>query len=184
MVEEIAGQWLLDLLSLPPQCSFALVTGGQMANTTALAAARHHVLAQAGWDVEAAGLTGAPAVRLIVSDEAHVTIPRAARLLGLGTRAIVSVATDANGAMRPSALADALADGGDRPTIVCCQAGNVNTGASTGRGVRSGNNGVFLIEGIAIGEARTQATATGYANDTKTLDMLRDTVYIYEMRPN
>ena len=129
VVEEIAGHWLLDLLGLPPDCSFAFVTGGQMANTTALAAARHHVLAQAGWDVEAGGLNGAPAVRLIVGDEAHVTIPRAARLLGLGTRAIDPVAVDANGAMQPAALADALADGGGRPTIVCCQAGNVNTGA-------------------------------------------------------
>ena len=129
VVEEIAGRWLLDLLGLPPHCSFAFVTGGQMANTTALAAARNHVLAQAGWDVEAGGLTGAPAVRLIVGDEVHVTIPRAARLLGFGTRAIETVAVDANGAMRPAALADALENGGDRPTIVCCQAGNVNTGA-------------------------------------------------------
>lgn len=129
VVEEIAGRWLLDLLGLPPHCSFAFVTGGQMANTTALAAARNHVLARAGWDVEAGGLTGAPAVRLIVGDEVHVTIPRAARLLGFGTRAIETVAVDANGAMRPAALADALENGGDRPTIVCCQAGNVNTGA-------------------------------------------------------
>ena len=58
------------------------------------------------------------------------------------------------------------------------------TGASAGRGVRTGNNGAFLIEGIAIGSARTQATATGYASDTATLDMARDTVHIYDMRPN
>ena len=58
------------------------------------------------------------------------------------------------------------------------------TGAAAGRGVRTGNDGLFLIEGIAIGEARTQASATGYAHETKTLDMRSDTVHIYEMRAN
>lgn len=128
IVEEIAGRWVIEMLGLPRESSFAFVTGGQMANTTALAAARHHVLARVGWDVEADGLSGAPPLRLIIGDEAHVTVPRAARLLGLGTRRIVRVATDANGAMRPDALASALVDG-EGPTIVCCQAGNVNTGA-------------------------------------------------------
>ncbi len=129
VVEEVVGRWLLALLGLPSHCSFALVTGGQMANTTALAAARHHVLAQAGWDVEADGLTGAPPVRLLVGEEVHVTIPRAARFLGFGNRAIVRVPVDGNGGMRPDALASALAVGSPQPTIVCCQAGNVNTGA-------------------------------------------------------
>jgi glutamate/tyrosine decarboxylase-like PLP-dependent enzyme len=129
VAEDIAGQWLLELLGLPSTCSFAFVTGGQMANTTALAAARHHVLAQAGWDVETRGLAGAPAVRIVVGDEAHVTVPRATRLLGFGTACLERVATDANGAMRPDALAAALASGAPGPVIVCCQAGNVNTGA-------------------------------------------------------
>lgn len=129
VVEDAAGQWVLELLGLPATCSFAFVTGGQMANTTALAAARHHVLAQAGWDVETRGLAGAPAVRVIVGDEVHVTVPRAARLLGLGTACLELVATDANGAMRPDALAAALTRGEPGPVIVCCQAGNVNTGA-------------------------------------------------------
>lgn len=129
VIEEIAGRWVIELLGLPAHCSFAFVTGGQMANTTALAAARNHVLARAGWDVEADGLTGGPAVRLVVGDEVHVTIPRAARLLGLGTRSMVRVAVDANGAMIPSALDHALRDLDGQPAIVCCQAGNVNTGA-------------------------------------------------------
>ena len=86
VVEEIAGRWMLDLLGLPAESSFAFVTGGQMANTTALAAARHHVLAAVGWDVETDGLAGSPPIRLIVGEEVHVTVPRAARLLGLGTR--------------------------------------------------------------------------------------------------
>jgi glutamate/tyrosine decarboxylase-like PLP-dependent enzyme len=129
VIEEVAGRWILDLLGLPADSSFAFVTGGQMANATALAAARNHVLAAAGWDVEADGLNGAPPIRLVVGDEVHVTIPRAARLLGLGTRAVEHVAVDANGAMVPTDLERVLADRPGQPTIVCCQAGNVNTGA-------------------------------------------------------
>ena len=129
VVEEVAGTWLLELLGLPPDASFAFVTGGQMANTTALAAARHHVLAGVGWDVELDGLAGSPPIRLVVTDEVHATVPRAARLLGLGTRHIERVAVDANGAMLPAALDAVLAADPGRPTIVCCQAGNVNTGA-------------------------------------------------------
>jgi glutamate/tyrosine decarboxylase-like PLP-dependent enzyme len=129
VIEEVAGRWILDLLGLPADSSFAFVTGGQMANATALAAARNHVLAAAGWDVEADGLIGAPAIRLVVGDEVHVTIPRAARLLGLGTRAIEHVAVDTNGAMVATDLQRVLARTTGQPTIVCCQAGNVNTGA-------------------------------------------------------
>ena len=129
VIEEVAGRWILDLLGLPPHCSFAFVTGGQMANTTALAAARNHVLASVGWDVETDGLSGAPPVRLVAGDEVHVTIQRSARLLGLGTRGMLHVSVDRNGAMLPSALDEALARSSGEPTIVCCQAGNVNTGA-------------------------------------------------------
>lgn len=129
IVEEVAGAWVVELLGLPAESSFAFVTGGQMANTTALAAARQHVLAQVGWDVEADGLAGAPSIRLVVGKEVHVTIPRAARLLGLGVRTMEQVDVDANGAMLPDALERVLAASPGRPTIVCCQAGNVNTGA-------------------------------------------------------
>lgn len=129
ITEAIAGQWVLELLGLPAEASFAFVTGGQMANTTALAAARQHVLAGAGWDVERQGLIGAPPVRVIAGDEAHVTIGRALRLLGLGTACLETTPTDANGAMSPEALEAALARGPAGPAIVCCQAGNVNTGA-------------------------------------------------------
>jgi glutamate/tyrosine decarboxylase-like PLP-dependent enzyme len=129
IIEEVAGRWVIELLGLPAHSSFAFVTGGQMANTTALAAARNQVLAGAGWDVEADGLAGAPPIRLVVGEEVHVTVPRAARLLGLGTRSMIRVPVDANGAMLPSALARVLDESGSQPTIVCCQAGNVNTGA-------------------------------------------------------
>lgn len=129
IVEEVAGAWILELLGLPTDASFAFVTGGQMANTTSLAAARQHVLAQVDWDVEADGLAGSPPIRLVVSDEVHATVPRAARFLGLGVRNMERVAVDDNGAMRPDALARVLSDKRGDPTIVCCQAGNINTGA-------------------------------------------------------
>ena len=129
IVEDIAGHWIVDLLGLPAESSFGFVTGGQMANTTALAAARHHVLSAHGWDVETRGLFGAPPIRLVVSDETHATIPRAIRLLGFGLESIERVAVDANGAMLPDDLAALLAQDPGRPTIVCAQAGNINTGA-------------------------------------------------------
>ena len=128
-IEEITGAWLLDLLGLPEDASFALVTGCQMAHVTALAAARHRLLAGAGWDVEADGLIGAPPLRALIGEERHVTVDRALRLLGLGSACIEPVAVDDCGAMRADALAEALAAGGDGPTLVCAQAGNVNTGA-------------------------------------------------------
>jgi glutamate/tyrosine decarboxylase-like PLP-dependent enzyme len=128
VIEEIAGAWAADLLHLPRVQSFALVTGTQMAHATALAAARNHVLAEAGWDVEHDGLVGAPRVRVLAGETAHSTLPRALRLIGLGTGSIVGVAADDQGRMRGEALREALA-AGDGPTIVCAQAGEVNTGS-------------------------------------------------------
>ena len=128
VVEEVCGAWLSELFGLPEGISFGLVTGGQMANFTALAAARHHVLERAGWDVEADGLLGAPRVRVLVGEERHVTIDRALRFLGLGTSSLRPVPADEQGRMRPDALRSALAESSG-PTIVCAQAGNVNTGA-------------------------------------------------------
>jgi glutamate/tyrosine decarboxylase-like PLP-dependent enzyme len=127
-VEEIAGEWVLDLLGLPPTAGFGFVTGGQAANTTGLAAARHAVLARAGWDVEREGLHGAPRISVIAGAEAHATIFRALRLLGLGDGTVARVAADAQARMIPEALADVLAETSG-PTVVCVQAGNVTTGA-------------------------------------------------------
>src|SRR6202035_5384813 len=109
---------------------FGFVTGGQAANTVCLAAARHKVLERAGWDVAADGLNGAPRARLVASAERHGTIDRALRLLGLGDGSIEPVATDPNGAIVLDDLRRVLAAGPDAPTIVCVQAGNVNTGAT------------------------------------------------------
>ena len=129
VVEEVAGAWLLELLGLPPTASFGFVTGAQAANTVCLAAARHQVLADAGWDVERDGLVGAPKVRIIASEERHATIDRSLRLLGFGSGSLDLVPADANGAIDSSALARLLVDTPKGPTIVCLQAGNVNTGA-------------------------------------------------------
>jgi glutamate/tyrosine decarboxylase-like PLP-dependent enzyme len=127
-IEEVTSAWTLDLLGLPATASVGFVTGGQGANTTCLAAARHAVLARAGWDVENDGLIGAPPVRIVCGEEAHVTVYTALRLLGLGADTSIRVAADDQGRMKPDALRDALAEA-DGPTIVCAQAGNAASGA-------------------------------------------------------
>jgi glutamate/tyrosine decarboxylase-like PLP-dependent enzyme len=123
-VEEIVIPWLLELLHLPEGCAAALVTGAMMANFTALAAARHSVLRKHGWDAEADGLTGSPPVSVVVSEQAHPTLLKAASLLGFGHRRLVRVPVDEQGRMLPEALPSMSG-----PTIICIQAGNVSTGA-------------------------------------------------------
>ncbi|MGV0746280.1 pyridoxal phosphate-dependent decarboxylase family protein [Mycolicibacterium sp. XJ870] len=127
-VEEIAAGWVLGLLGLPSSASVGFVTGAQAANTTGLAAARHAVLARAGWDVSRDGLIGAPRLRVLCGAQAHATIYASLRLLGLGEAAAVRVAADDQGRMRPDALRAALAND-EGPVVVCAQAGNVATGA-------------------------------------------------------
>ncbi len=128
-IEQVAGEWLLDVLGLPASAGYGFVTGCQMAHFTALAAARWSVLARAGWDLERDGLAGSPPIRVLAGEERHVTVGRALRLLGIGTAAVEDVAADDVGAMRPDALAEALGGGDGRPTIVVAQVGNINTGA-------------------------------------------------------
>ncbi|HXZ59629.1 MAG TPA: aminotransferase class V-fold PLP-dependent enzyme [Steroidobacteraceae bacterium] len=127
-IEEVTAAWLRELAGLPASMTVGFVTGCQMASFTALAAARHRVLRNAGWDVEAEGLFGAPAIEVLVSDEAHYTIFMALRLLGLGGSRLRRVPTDAQGRMRAAALG-ALLQSAAGPCIVCAQAGNVNSGA-------------------------------------------------------
>lgn len=123
-IEQVALGWLLDVLGLPRAAGGAFVTGATMANLTALAAARRAVLARAGWDVDERGLAGSPALRVVVGEEAHPTLFKALGILGLGRRAVTTVPSDAQGRLRADAL-PAL----DASTIVCIQAGNVNSGA-------------------------------------------------------
>jgi len=128
VVEEVAGEWLAELLGLPMGVSVGFVTGAQMANFTALAAALHDVLRRAGWDLAADGLWGAPRIRILAGQARHGTIDRALRFLGVGKAAIVEVESDDQGRMKPEALA-ALLEEGESPAIVCTQVGNVNSGA-------------------------------------------------------
>jgi glutamate/tyrosine decarboxylase-like PLP-dependent enzyme len=129
VVEEVAGGWLKELLGLPAGASFGFVTGGQAANTVCLAAARHQVLGAVGWDVERHGLLGGPVLRVVANGERHATIDRALRLLGLGTDLLEPVATGEQGAIDVADLGRVLAARPPGPTIVCLQAGNVNSGA-------------------------------------------------------
>ncbi len=123
-LESVSLKWILELLSLPPACGGAFVTGASIANFTSLAAARHSVLSKAGWDVEADGLFGAPEINVIVSEEAHVTIFKALGLLGMGRKRVIKVPVDKQGRMIASKIPNV-----NGPAIICAQAGNVNTGA-------------------------------------------------------
>jgi glutamate/tyrosine decarboxylase-like PLP-dependent enzyme len=123
-LEEVAGGWLRALFGLPAEAAFAFVTGAGMASFTALAAARRALLLRRGWDVDADGLQGAPAIRVVVSAESHPTILKALGLLGLGRRRVIAVPTDAQGRITAADLPPL-----DDLTILCLQAGNVNSGA-------------------------------------------------------
>jgi glutamate/tyrosine decarboxylase-like PLP-dependent enzyme len=123
-IEDVALGWVRDILRLPAGCEGALVTGATMANFASLAAARHALLNRAGWDVDNDGLFGAPPVTVLVGDEVHVSVIKALGLLGLGRRRVHRVPVDGQGRMRADALPPL-----DARTILCIQAGNVNTGA-------------------------------------------------------
>ncbi len=123
-VEQVALRWLLDLLNLPPECTGAFVTGATVANLCALAAARHSLLKRAGWNVEAQGLFGAPPITVVVGAEVHPSVTKSLGILGLGRSRVVKVPVDERGSMRLDQFPDIAG-----PTLVCVQAGNVNTGS-------------------------------------------------------
>ncbi|HET6614451.1 MAG TPA: pyridoxal-dependent decarboxylase, partial [Dehalococcoidia bacterium] len=123
-LERVSLGWLIDLLGLPPGTGGGFVTGATMANFSGLAAARHAVLAREGWDVEERGLFGAPEITVILGGEVHPSVSKALTMLGLGRERVVSVPVDDQGRMIASAIPPISG-----PTIVCAQAGNVNTGA-------------------------------------------------------
>ena len=104
VVEEVAGEWLKELLGIPASASFSFVTGCQMAHATCFAAARHAVLERVGWDVEHDGLAGSPPITVVAGDRRHVTIDRALRLVGIGSGSTRRVAVDDQGRMRSDAL--------------------------------------------------------------------------------
>jgi glutamate/tyrosine decarboxylase-like PLP-dependent enzyme len=123
-LEELSVKWALEALSLPPGSRGALVTGDTMANLTCLAAARHAVLARAGWDLKRDGLQGAPRISVVMGEEVHVSVLKALAILGLGSAQLVRVPVDSQGRMQVDRLPPVIG-----PTIVCTQAGNVNSGA-------------------------------------------------------
>lgn len=123
-IESVALGWMCDLLSLPDDCGGAFVTGATMANFTGLAAARHTLLAKQGWDGNAKGLFGAPEIKVVVGDEVHISLLKALMLLGLGHERVIRVPVDNQGRMIAEELPEL-----DDMTIVCIQAGNVNSGA-------------------------------------------------------
>ncbi len=153
-LEEIALLWLLDSLGLPAQSGGAFVTGATMANLSGLAAARHFVLKNTGWDVEAKGLFGAPPITVVVGAEVHPTLLKALGLLGLGRERVLTVPTDGQGRMRADAFPELSG-----PAIVCLQAGNVNTGAfdpapeicAIARRADAGRTGVWIHVDGAFG---------------------------------
>jgi glutamate/tyrosine decarboxylase-like PLP-dependent enzyme len=123
-LEQICRGWLVDLLGLPSSTEVGFVTGATMANLTGLAAARHALLAKAGWDVEGRGLFGAPGITVVVGEHVHVSVLKALSLLGLGRERVIRVPVDDQGRLIATAL-----PASSGPTIVCLQAGNVNSGA-------------------------------------------------------
>ncbi len=124
MLERICLKWLVELFGLPSGTGGGFVTGATMANFSGLAAARHFLLEKQGWDVEAQGLFEAPPITVVVGDEVHVSVLKALSLLGMGRERVLRVPTDSQGRMRPDALPRM-----DNTTIICLQAGNVNTSA-------------------------------------------------------
>ena len=168
VVEDTAGRWLNELFGLPRDAGVGFVTGGQMANFTGLAAARHALLARAGWDVSDQGLFGAPEIHVVVGEEVHVTVLRALRFLGMGQSRVKRVRADAQGRMDPDALPAVLARC-QGPTLVCVQAGNVNSGAvdpmdpliaaAQGHGAWVHVDGAFGLWGAA--SARTRELLRG-----------------------
>jgi glutamate/tyrosine decarboxylase-like PLP-dependent enzyme len=123
-IEEIVMAWMVDILGLPPKSGAGFVTGTTMANFSALAAARTALLHRAGWNVEEDGLFGAPPLRVVVGEEVHISVLKALSMLGLGRSRLIRVPADDQGRMRPEALPQL-----DDHTVICLQAGNVNTGA-------------------------------------------------------
>lgn len=126
--EQVAGEWMLELLGLPSDASFGMPTGAGLGNAIGLAAGRHAVLARAGWEVEERGLYGAPEVEMIIGEEAHATVLTALQYLGLGRERVRRIPTDDQGRMRVNQLVSVL-EASRGPLIVAAQAGNVNTGA-------------------------------------------------------
>ncbi len=127
-VEEVAANWLLELLDLPREASVGFATGASVGNFVALAAARSRVLREHGWDSDADGLFGAPEIHVFIGDDAHTSVFSALQFLGLGHDRVIRIDTDGEGRMQPDHLSREIAER-TGPKIVIAQAGQINTGA-------------------------------------------------------
>lgn len=123
-LEDVVLRWICEALGLPSDCEGGLVTCATMANFTALVAARHSLLKQAGWDVTEDGMFGAPPIEVVVGAEVHASILKALGMAGFGRKRVIIVEADEQGRMRLGRLPKL-----SKQTIICIQAGNVNTGA-------------------------------------------------------
>ena len=122
-LERIAARWVVEALDLPPGSAVGFGTSATACTIAALAAARRTLLARKGWDFDQDGLTGAPEVKVVVGALAHVTVRKALRILGFGLRRVIAAPTDGSGRMDAARLPPL-----DDLTILCLQAGEVNTG--------------------------------------------------------
>lgn len=188
VIEETAGAWVLDLLDLSRDASFAFTTGCQMAHVTSLAAARHALLKAHGWSSEDDGLFGAPKIRVLVTTHRHESIDRAVRFLGMGRNSIEQIPTSDSGHTTASLLKTAL-DKSDSPTIVVLKAGDLNTGAydnfaelipisqsenawvhvdgAFGLFARASRSKQSLVEGIDRADSRLETDGHECRRDTK-----------------
>jgi glutamate/tyrosine decarboxylase-like PLP-dependent enzyme len=128
VIEDVAGEWIKELLGLPREASFAFTTGWQLAHMTGLAAARHALLGRAQWDVEADGMFGAPPITIMTNDQKHGSVERAARYLGFGRRTLLPLPTNTSDRIAPATLTKALSERSG-PTIVVLNAADLNIGA-------------------------------------------------------
>ncbi|MEZ0066277.1 aromatic-L-amino-acid decarboxylase [Streptacidiphilus sp. MAP12-20] len=132
-LERSVVRWLADLVGFPHPAGGGLLTSGaSMATIVALAAARNRAAARLGVDVREEGLAALPPLVGYVSSETHSCVRKAAELLGLGSRQLKTVATDASGHLDPAALRKQIAADlaeGRTPFLVAASAGTVNTGA-------------------------------------------------------
>jgi glutamate/tyrosine decarboxylase-like PLP-dependent enzyme len=123
-IEEVVVSWVCELLGLPKNCEGGIVTCATAANFTALAAARHALLGRSGWNVADDGMFGAPPIDVVVGEKVHASVLKALNLVGFGQKRVTRVPTDDQGRMRADKLPKLR-----KNSLVCIQAGNVNTGS-------------------------------------------------------
>ena len=122
-IEKIAARWVLDALDLPRDSAIGFGTSATACTLVCIAAARRELLARKGWDFDNDGLAGAPPVRVVISEMAHITVKKALRVLGFGMKHVILAPVDEHARVDPAKFPPV-----DDTTIVCLQAGEVNTG--------------------------------------------------------